>query len=193
MMKFEYPLGSTPLEHDELADLIPNHITTQEQLNAWEEKNILKALPWAFKQKEIVSTEFIRKLHKRMFNQTWKWAGQFRVSDKNIGVHWPQIAVKTKELCDDVQYQLNHESYSKDEIAIRFHHRLVWIHPFANGNGRLSRLMADLLITLQGQERFSWRMHQNLYKASAVCKEYIQALQLADRGDYTQLLLFARS
>lgn len=192
-MKFEYALGSTPLEHDEIADLIPSHITTQEQLNAWEEKNILSALPWAFKQKEILSIEFIRKLHNNMFNKTWKWAGQFRASDKNIGIHWPQIATKTKELCADVQYQLDHQSYSKDEIAIRFHHRLVWIHPFSNGNGRLSRLIADLLITQQGEKRFSWGMHQDLYKASATRKEYIQALQCADRGDYTKLLLFARS
>lgn len=192
-MKIDYPIGSTPLNYEELVDLIPGHITTQEKLNAWEEKNILEALPWAFKQKEILSVECIKTLHKHMFDKTWKWAGKFRKSDKNIGVHWSQISMKTKELCDDIQYQLDHESFSKDETAVRFHHRLVWIHPFPNGNGRLSRLMADLLITQQDERRFSWGMHQDLYKATSVRKEYIQALQLADQGNYSKLLEFARS
>lgn len=192
-MKIEHLLGATPLDHQDLMDLIPSHITTQEQLNAWEEKNILKALPWAFKQKEIVSPPFIKKLHQQMFDKTWKWAGQFRITDKNIGVHWSQISVKMKELCDDVHYQIDHASFSNDEIAVRFHHRLVWIHPFTNGNGRLSRLMADMLITRLGEKRFGWGMHQDLYKATSVRKEYIQALQFADRGDYSKLLTFARS
>jgi fido (protein-threonine AMPylation protein) len=109
-MKFDYPIGSTPLSHEELIGLIPRYVTTQKQLNAWEEKNILKALPWAFKQKEILSIAFIKKLHEHMFNNTWKWAGELRTSDKNIGIHWPQISMKIKELCDDVQYQLDHES-----------------------------------------------------------------------------------
>ncbi len=193
MMKFNYPIGSTPLEHEELAALIPDHITTQEELNAWEEKNILIAQQWAFKQKEILSVEFIKKLHENMFNETWKWAGEFRRSEKNLGIDWLQIPVKIKELCDNAQYQLDHDAYSKDEITIRFHHRLVWIHAFPNGNGRHARLMADLLITRQGGIRFSWGMHQDLYKANPVRKQYIEALQCADHGDYSKLLNFARS
>jgi Fic-DOC domain mobile mystery protein B len=192
-MKFNYPEGATPLEHEELAELIPDHITTQEELNAWEERNILVAQEWAFKQKEILSVVFIKQLHEHMFNKTWKWAGQFRKSDKNIGIHWPQIYPKTKELCDDVQHQIEHNTYSKDEIAVRFHHRLVFIHPFPNGNGRHARLMADLLITQQGNQRFSWGMHQDLYKATPIRKQYIEALQRADRGDYSKLLEFVRS
>ena len=192
-MKLNYPEGATPLAHDELAELIPDHITTQEELNAWEERNILVAQEWAFKQKDILSISFIKQLHERMFNKTWKWAGQFRKSDKNIGVHWTQIYPKTKELCDDVQYQIEHNVYSKDAIAVRFHHRLVFIHPFPNGNGRHARLMADLLIVQQGQPRFSWGMHQDLYKANPIRRQYIEALQCADRGDYSKLLEFARS
>lgn len=192
-MKFDYPFGSTPLEQDELVGLIPKHITMQEELNAWEEKNILEAEPWAFKQKDILSITFIKKLHKRMFGKTWKWAGKFRTSEKNIGIHWVQIPMRLKDLCDDIHYQLEHNTFSNDEIAIRFHHRLVFIHPFSNGNGRHARLMADLLISQQGGKRFSWGMHQNLTKASAVRKQYIEALQSADRGDYSILLVFARS
>ena len=192
-MKFNYPLGSTPLEPEELAELIPDHIITQEELNAWEEKNIIVAQQWALRQKEILSIEFIKKLHKHMFNKTWKWAGEFRKSEKNIGISWFQISVKIKELCDDVQYQLNNHSYSIDEIAIRFHHRLVWIHAFPNGNGRHARLMADLLLIQQNKSRFSWGMYQDLYAANPIRKQYIEALQLADYGDYSKLLLFVRS
>src|ERR1700733_2964862 len=190
-MKFNYPLGATPLEHEELADLIPNHITTQEELNAWEERNILIAQQWAIRKKEIVSLTFIKELHEHMFDKTWKWAGQFRKSEKNIGVHWPQISTKIKELCDDVQCQLDNSVFSKDEIAVRFHHRLVLIHPFPNGNGRHARLIADLLIMQQGNSRFSWGMHQNLYKATPIRTQYIESLRLADRGDYSKLLTFA--
>jgi len=193
MMKFNYPPGSTPLEPGELAGLIPKHITTQEELNAWEEKNIIEAEPWAFKQKDILSLTFIKKLHKRMFNKTWEWAGEFRTSGKNIGVYWAQIPMKLHELCDDISYQLDHNAYSKDEIAIRFHHRLVFIHAFANGNGRHARLMADIFIVKQGGSRFTWGMHQDLTKATPIRKQYIEALQLADRGDYSKLLTFARS
>lgn len=193
MMKFNYPEGSTPLELEELKALIPDHITTQEELNAWEEKNILIAQQWALRQKQVLSLSFIKKLHEHMFNETWKWAGQFRRSEKNIGIHWPQIPMKIKELCDDVHYQLDHHVFSNDEISIRFHHRLVVIHPFANGNGRHARLMADLLIMQLGGIRFSWGMHQDLYKSTSVRTHYIESLQRADRGDYSKLLIFARS
>ena len=192
-MRFTYPEGATPLEHEELDALIPDHITTQKELNAWEEKNILDAQPWAFKQKEILSLAFIQNLHKRMFDKTWKWAGTFRHTGKNIGIAWPQIPIQIQELCDDVKYQLAHNIFSKDEIAIRLHHRLAWIHPFPNGNGRHARLMADILIIQQGSPRFSWGMHQDLYQSTPIRKLYIEALQNADHGDYSKLLLFARS
>ena len=146
MMKFNYPIGATPLNSDEVVDLIPSHITTQEELNAWEEKNILSAEPWAFKQKNLLSIDCIKKFHQRMFDKTWKWAGQFRKSEKNIGIHWSKIAIELQKLCDDVKYQIDHHVFSNDEIAIRFHHRLVSIHAFSNGNGRHARLMADMLI-----------------------------------------------
>jgi len=192
-MKFKYPIGATPIESEELEGLIPQHIETQEELNAWEEKNILEAQDWAFKQKDILTLSFVKELHDHMFNETWKWAGQFRKSEKNIGINWHLITIEVKKLCDNVQYQFNHNTFSKDEIAIRFHRDLVWIHPFPNGNGRHARLMADLLITREGGIRFSWGMYQDLYKATPIRKQYIEALQLADKGDYSKLLIFSRS
>jgi Fic-DOC domain mobile mystery protein B len=193
IMKFNYPIGATPLDAEELRDLIPQHITTQAELNAWEEKNILTAEQWALKQEDIVTMAFIKELHKHMFNMTWKWAGKFRTSEKNIGIDWHKIPIMVRELCDNVRYQLDHDTYSSDEIVVRFHHRLVWIHCFSNGNGRHARLIADLLIIQQGKPRFSWGRFQSLYEATSVRAQYIESLRLADKGDYSQLLAFARS
>ena len=192
-MKIIYPEGSTPLEPEEFNDLIPPHISTQEQLNAWEQANILAAEQWARKKKHIISIDFIQKLHKHMFNQTWRWAGKFRLFGKNIGIDWYMIPEELKKLCADVEYQLESCSFSDDEIAIRMHHRLVWIHPFPNGNGRHARLLADLLIMQRRKDRFSWGANQNLYESTPLRKKYIDALRLADIGDYSALIAFARS
>ncbi|HLB40848.1 MAG TPA: mobile mystery protein B [Candidatus Babeliales bacterium] len=195
-MKFSYPVGATPLDADELAGLIPKHITLQAQLNAWEEQNILAAQQWAFKQRDgLLTVNFIIKLHQRMFDHTWLWAGKLRQTEKNIGIQWFLIPTELKKLCDDVNYQLSVGTFSPDEIAVRLHYRLVWIHPFTNGNGRHARLMADLLITKLGRPRFSWGMQQvsDLYQATPVRQQYIAALQAADQGDYAKLIAFARS
>lgn len=192
-MKFIYPDGATPLDPSEILELIPRHITTQQELNAWEEKNILIAQEWAFNQKDIVSLLFIEKLHEQMFNETWKWAGQLRTTEKNLGIPWHRISIQLKQLCDDVAYQLENNTFSDDEIAIRFHHRLVWIHAFPNGNGRHARLVADCLIVRRGAMRFSWGMHQDLYHDTPIRKQYIESLKLADHGNYSKLLKFSRS
>lgn len=193
MMIFKYPNGATPLDMDEAAELIPDHIMTQEELNAWEHKNILMGQIWAKKKKDIVSEHFIRDLHRHMFDKTWKWAGIYRKSQKSIGVEWLLITGEIKKLCDDVIYQIENQSFPVDEIALRFHHRLVLIHPFPNGNGRLSRLIADLLIKQLGEPKFSWGSNIDLYKSSSARDIYIKALRCADSGDYSLLLKFARS
>jgi len=192
-VKLDYPPGATPLDADELASLIPGHITTQGELNEWEQLNIAHGENWARKQrKEILNEGFVRQLHKQMFGETWKWAGEFRKSDKNIGVDWLTIGVELKKLLDDAHYQLEHASYPPDEIAARFHHRLVAIHPFPNGNGRHARLMADLLVERLGQPRFTWGS-RSLVDAGETRQCYIAALQAADARDIAPLLTFARS
>ncbi|MDP3787878.1 MAG: mobile mystery protein B [Candidatus Chromulinivorax sp.] len=194
-MKFKYPVGSTPIDSDELKGLIPKYISTQEELNAWESENILQAQLWTLKLRkpDVISIDFIKKLHKKMFDHTWSWAGTFRQSDKNIGVHWSQIEMQLKNLCDDVKFWIEHKTYFPDEIAIRFHYKLAAIHPFSNGNGRMARLITNLLIVQLGEKEFSWGSHQNLTNSTPVRKQYIQALQSADRDDCTKLLTFARS
>lgn len=192
-MEFDYPPGATPLDADELASLIPGHITTQAELNEWEQLNFAQGESWAQKQrKEILNEAFLRQLHKQMFGETWKWAGEFRKSDKNIGVDWLTIGVELKKLLDDANYQIEYASYPPDEIAVRFHHRLVAIHPFPNGNGRHARLMADLLAERLGQPRFTWGS-RSLIDAGETRQDYIAALQAADARDIAPLLAFARS
>ena len=191
LIKFDYPEGATPLEPEELYDLIPVHIATQEQLNAWEQKNIVLAENWARFKKNIVSVDFIQQLHKHMFGETWKWAGKFRRSGKNIGIDWHTISSQLKLLLDDIKYQLFHKSYEINEIAARFYHRLVFIHPFANGNGRHARLVTDRFLISQNCSQFSWGQ-KNLYNPSLTRKQYIEALKSADKGNYQLLLQFVR-
>ncbi len=140
------PEGATPLDPDEDEGLIPPHITTRAELNAWEQANILRAQEWLSKRRStrpVIDMGFLRELHRRMFSDTWESAGKFQKTMKNIGVAPELVPERTQNLFDDVQYWLDHETYSVDEIAARFHHLLVAIHPFPNGNGRHARLMAD--------------------------------------------------
>ncbi len=192
-INLDYAPGATPLDADELASLIPSHITTQGELNEWEQLNIVQGDTWARKQrKEILDEGFLRRLHQQMFGETWRWAGTFRKSDKNIGVDWLHIGVELRKLLDDVRYQMANDSLPPDDIAVRFHHRLVAIHPFPNGNGRHARLMADLLVERLGRPRFTWGS-ASLTDANETRQRYIAALQAADARDIAPLLAFARS
>ncbi len=189
----DHPPGATPLDADELANLIPRHITTQSELNEWEQLNILQGEAWARKQrKDTLDVDFVRQLHREMFGETWRWAGEFRKSDKNIGVDWLKIGVELRQLLDDVRYQIDHATYAPDETAVRFHHRLVVIHPFPNGNGRHARLMADLLVERLSQPRFTWGS-RSLVDTTDTRQRYIAALQAADARNYAPLIAFARS
>jgi Fic-DOC domain mobile mystery protein B len=154
----------------------------------------LKGERWAFgrKHKNMLEIQFIRQLHKRMFGDTWRWAGTFRGTEKNIGVDPIRIQPTLQDLCIDVEAQLLHRSYPLDEIAARFSHRMVFIHPFANGNGRFSRTIADLLLVQNGADRFTWGA-ADLVAESDVRKAYLQALRAADAKDYRPLLAFVRS
>jgi Fic-DOC domain mobile mystery protein B len=194
-MIFDEPAGATPLDPDEAAGLRLTHITTRGELNRWEQENIAAGESWAFgrRHKDLLDEGFMRRLHRRMFGEVWRWAGEFRRSGKNIGVDRLQIPIELRKLCDDVRAWLEFGSYPADEIAARFHHRLVTIHPFANGNGRHARTMTDLLLVQRLERpRFSWG-RGNLTGPGEVRKRYIDALRSADRGDYCPLLDFVRS
>lgn len=192
-VKFDYASGATPLDPDELTSLVPGHITTQSELNEWEQLNIMQGEAWASRQRmEILDEAFVCQLHRQMFAETWRWAGEFRKSDKNIGVDWLKIRVELRNLLEDTKYQIDHAAYAPDEIAGRFHHRLVAIHLFSNGNGRHARLLADLLLKRLGRPRFTWGS-RSLVDAGETRQRYIAALQAADGRDYSLLMAFVRS
>ncbi|GDX77528.1 cell filamentation protein [Cyanobium sp.] len=188
------PAGATPLDGEELEGQLPTHMVNRSQLNEWEQQNIEAALLWLSRQRRPRPLEesWLRRLHREMFGQSWRWAGQYRSSDKSIGADWRQIRMQVPALLADIAYQVEHRMEPLDQIAIRFHHRLVSIHPFPNGNGRHARLIADVLIEQLGETRFSWGGSSSLVDASALRQQYIAALQQADRGDLSALLAFAR-
>lgn len=187
--------GNTPLSPEELADLIPN-LATKEELNEWERENILLAREWATSDRtapvQMVSDQYIRKLHERMFDQTWKWAGLYRLTQKNIGVPVHQIRERLMALFGDVRYWIENKTYSLDEIAVRFHHRLASIHPFPNGNGRHARLIAEVLVMKLGNTAFTWGS-ANLVEEGMTRTRYLEAIRAADDGEIQPLLQFARS
>ena len=184
---------STPLDNEEREGLLLSYITTRAELNEAELACILKAEEWAFSRKrEVLDQKFLDTLHKKMLGEVWSWAGEIRKTEKNIGIDAYQIRTEIKKLIDDCSFWIDNETYDYDEIATRFHHRLVYIHPYANGNGRHSRLAADLLLVSMGQERFSWG-RKNLVSVSETRSSYIAALRSADEHDYKYLLEFVRT
>lgn len=185
--------GATPLTPEELEELIPSYIAVRSELNEAEQANIAEAQEWAYSRKRnVLNADFLNTLHKRMFGNVWGWAGKLRRTEKNIGIDPSQIAVQLKELMDDCAYWIEHETYEADEIAARFHHRLVYIHPYSNGNGRLSRLAADLLLVSMEEEPFSWGYNRTTEPAETRA-DYIAALRAADGHDIEPLSEFVRS
>lgn len=196
-LEFDYKDGQTPLTEEEKEGLKINSITTHGELDEFEQLNIEKAVEWTIQTKlkpeKILTEKFIKDLHKRMYGDVWKWAGEFRKTEKNIGIPWTQIGIELKNLLDDTNYWIENKIFSSEEVAIRFKHRIVSIHCFPNGNGRHSRIMADIIMeSIFGNEIFSW--HQsNMIRANEIRKEYINALREADNGNLEPLIKFAKN
>jgi Fic-DOC domain mobile mystery protein B len=185
--------NATPLRPEERNALILTHITSRGELNELEQQNIATADLWAFSRKHVIFRErFLKSLHRRMFNRVWRWAGEYRATSRTIGVEPHLIQPEMWKLLDEARHWVELDSFPNDEIAARFHHRLVWIHPFPDGNGRWSRLAADALIVQLGGARFTWGS-ADLRKAGEARKNYIERLKLADKHEIEPLIAFARS
>lgn len=187
-LKIEYPEGATPLDPDDAEGLIPSHITTLGQLNEWEFANVVKGEEWAFgvRHRDMLSMRFVETLHERMFGDTWRWAGEMRKKETApVGVAPENIRPELQKLLADIQAQTEYQSWSIQEIAARFHHRMVFIHPFPKGNGRFARTIADLLLWQHKAERFNWG--EDLIHDGEARRMYIAALRAADRKDYRPL------
>lgn len=194
---FQEPEDATPLEPQEREGLLQTWITHRRDLNEAEEENIVEGAAWARGRRRLplermLSEDFMRMLHKRMFGDVWQWAGTFRATERNIGIQAYRIGIELASLLNDVRYWIEHETFPPDEIAIRFHHRLVAIHPFPNGNGRHARLAADLLIERLGGSPFSWG-GGSLANVGELRARYVAALRAADNHDIAPLIEFARS
>ncbi|WP_417611274.1 mobile mystery protein B [Owenweeksia hongkongensis] len=196
-LNLDYSDGQTPLDEEEKEGLLIPSISTKGELDEFEQQNIEEAIQWilgrSLKADTILTERFVKSLHKRMYGEIWKWAGQFRKSDKNLGIDKWQIPVALKTLLEDALFWVKNETYEADEIAIRFKHRIVSIHCFSNGNGRHSRLIADIIAEkIYKRPVFSWGVI-NLSKESQIREIYLNAVKEADKGNYQLLIDFARS
>ncbi len=193
----EYPEGATPLDPDEMKALLPDYISTQGELNTLEQENILSANGWARKKRQdLLNEAFLRELHHKMFGNVWKWAGQFRKTAKNIGAPAERVPEELHKLLADTRYWIENNTYPWPELGARFHHRLILIHPFPNGNGRHARLLTDLLLEQNGQPPFTWgqtQIEQKAASAQQVRESYIAALREADAKRLAPLLAFVIS
>jgi Fic-DOC domain mobile mystery protein B len=196
-LEINYTNGQTPLSEEELDGLLIPSITTREELDEFEQLNIEKAIQWTLGKKindeKLFTEKFIKDLHKRMYGDVWQWAGSFRNSEKNLGIKSYLIPLHLKQLLDNVIFWHQNKIYPPIELAIRFKHQLVSIHCFPNGNGRHSRLMADLILEkLYMQPFLSWGS-SSLVKADEKRKDYIRAIKIADKHDLYPLMAFAKS
>jgi len=191
--------GNTPIHPDDAAKLIPN-LATKKELDEWERQNILEAQKWAFSSRVMKSRNpldeiYLRELHRRMFGETWKWAGKYRTRDVSIGCPFHKIYERVGTLLGDARFWTGNKTFSLDEIAVRFHHRLVGqIHAFPNGNGRHARMLADVIAEKNGGARFTWG-RANLVEVGPTLNAYLSALRALDDNDNNiqPLLTFARS
>jgi len=196
-LELDYGEGQTPLDEDEREDLLIPSIATRGELDEFEQQGIENAIEWTLRRKsnkeQILTEAFVKELHRRMYAQIWSWAGKFRNTNKNLGIDKLQIGVELKKLLDDTTYWIDYNIFEQDEIAIRFKHRIVSIHCFSNGNGRHSRLMADIIIShIFKMPVFTWGA-SNLVKRGDARTVYLKAIRAADAGDYIPLVIFARS
>jgi len=195
----KYSDGNTPIQPEEAEQLIPR-ISTMRELNEYEVLNILRAREWAFDSRTMKSTDpleepYVRELHHRMFDNVWKWAGTYRQTERNIGCDPKEILQRIPQLLANTQYWLDNKTFSTDEALLRFHHQMTRIHPFANGNGRHARMVADVVAVKCGRAEFSWGAGKDLVAKGDARAVYLAALRTLDanENDVISLLEFARS
>lgn len=185
--------GHTELSAEDREGLLPTYIATRGDLFEAEQRNIaevmLRRRPAVEK---LLDDKYLRELHRAMFGNVWSWAGKYRTLGTNIGIEPSSIPTAVRNLVEDTKTWIDLETYSLDEVAARFHRRLVAIHPFPNGNGRHGRIATDLLVTAVGAEPFTWGRHLDV-ATDELRGRYVDALRMADSDDVSMLLEFVRT
>ncbi len=190
------PKGATPLTLEEKLGLKDKHkhITTRGELNELESANIIEGLKWLEqrpKSFDVLTDTVARTMHKRLYEAVWDWAGKYRQTEKNIGVPVWDISTKLRTCLDDARYWRDNNTYEPLEAAARFHHELVRVHPFPNGNGRWARIMADIYLTGFNKVFILDWSGGNTFSAHRTT--YIAALKAADGHDFEALINFVKS
>ena len=192
-MIFEEPEGATPLDPDEINGLKFAHITTRGELDELEQANITEGLRWLSRRRsgDVLTDDFVRALHKRLFGEVWDWAGTYRLREKNIGIEPYQISMQLRILLDDARFWAENNTFDPLEAGARFHHRMVQIHPFPNGNGRHARIATDIYLSdYFGHAPIKWASGFDLQADNNRREAYIAVLRSADAGDFAPLLEF---
>jgi len=164
------------------------------ELDELEDLNIQKGLEWLNRQKDpnYLSTEFICKLHEKLFGDVWKWAGKYRTAEVNISKYrYYDVAPQLKNLFEDAKLWIQHGKMSWEEISEEMHKRLVTIHPFTNGNGQTTRIYVEYVQKRNNQGIPRWMASMSHSPAKRRDK-YIQALRSADKGDFGPLIEFMK-
>lgn len=185
--------GHTELSEDDRLGLIPTYIATRGELFEAEQRNIAEAMLGRHPTSaELLDDSYLRQLHRVMFGKVWRWAGTYRRRETNIGIDPIDITVAVRDLVRDATTWIELGTNEPDELAIRFHHRMVAIHPFPNGNGRHGRIAADYLVTSLGHPAFTWGSRLDV-DTDELRRRYIEALHDADDDDISGLIEFARN
>ena len=192
-MSIDNPEGATRLNPDELEGLKFPHVETRAELDQLEQQNIQDGLKWLSRQRkydDFLNEGFLLALHQKLFGMVWNWAGKYRRTEKNIGIDPIYIGIEVRKLLDDVKYWIEHQTYSREEFAARLHHRLVQIHPFANGNGRHARIFTDAILENElDQKPIKWSPDESVDDETHR-QNYLKALRAADAGDYQLMIDF---
>lgn len=189
------PGRSWALDVSERRALIPLHLSTRFELAAWEQANMAKALAWLEQRRRrgsVLSSRFMRTIHKKMFDETWDHAGRYRKAKSERGAPGWTVSTRVEDVIARTRGWIQMGAYPPDEIAIRFHHRMTEVHPFERGNGRVTRMMTDALLVELGQVPFTWGAKLGL-SAAELRDRYVAALRIADNDQIHPLLDFARS